>query len=94
MLKVLALRLTLQRLVARLEEPVRQEDTPIGSCERVVLHGAGPLAEDGRWVLIAKKGAAEGEAHVGEAEQLFDTFDQGIAGGDDLPEPAADGFPQ
>ena len=41
-----------------------------------------------------EQGAAEGEAHVGEAEQLFDTFDQGIAGGDDLPEPAADGFPQ
>ena len=60
----------------------------------LMTHGAGPLAEDGRWVLIGKKGTSvpEGEAGVGEAEQVFDAFDQGIPGGDDLPEPAADGL--
>ena len=33
MLEVLALRVALQRLVARLEEPVCEEDAPVRSCQ-------------------------------------------------------------
>ena len=62
----------------------------------LMTHGAGPLAEDGRWVLIGKVGAAvpEGEAQMAEAEQVFDGFDQGDDWSihDHLPQPAAEGF--
>jgi hypothetical protein len=50
-------------------------------------YGAGPLTEDGRWVLINKVG--EAAAGMGEAESVVDEFifdDGGIPGGDDLPE--------
>ena len=48
-------------------------------------HGAGQLTEDGRWVLIGKVGAPAA-AGTGEPQEVFDTFDQGIPGGDDFPE--------
>ena len=53
-------------------------------------HGAGPLAEDGRWVLLSRVG--EAAAWAGDEQPVFDEFDQGIAGGDDLPEEGAEGI--
>ena len=41
MLKLLSLCVTFQRLVARLEEPVREQEAPVRSCEGVVF----PLGE-------------------------------------------------
>ena len=47
-------------------------------------HGAGPLTEDGRWVLLSKVGEAAG--WMGEEQREFDEFDQGVPGGEDLPD--------